>query len=161
MPSITIEVDSERVQSLLKQLSNACSPEGFADTMKEIGEDLVYSTRQRFITGTAPDGSKWERLSDVTMAFRAKRGRRGSKPLIDTGTMQNSVSYSATSDGLTIGVNRQFGSNANAAVHQLGTDRAGRGRKVTIPARPFLGLSDNDIDGIERTIARVLGGRST
>jgi phage gpG-like protein len=41
----------------------------------------------------------------------------------------------------------------------LGSNRAGRGNKVTIPARPFLGLSDADMDGIERTIARVLGSR--
>lgn len=160
MPTITIEVDSERVQSLLKQLANDCSAEGIADTMKEIGEDLLYSTRQRFIAGTAPDGSRWQPLSPVTIALRVKRGRRGSKPLIDTSTMQNNVSYSVTGDGLTIGVNRQFGQNANAAVHQFGTNRAGRGRKVVIPSRPFLGLSDTDLDGIERTIARVLGGRT-
>jgi hypothetical protein len=55
MPAITIEADSARVQSLLKQLAKGCSPEGFADTMKEIGEDLRYSTRQRFITGIVPD----------------------------------------------------------------------------------------------------------
>jgi hypothetical protein len=53
MPSITIEVDSQRVQSLLKQLSNDCSPDGIADTMKEIGEDLLYSTRQNNHPGAA------------------------------------------------------------------------------------------------------------
>jgi phage virion morphogenesis protein len=160
MQTITIEVDSARVQSLLKQLANDCS-EGFVDTMKEIGEDLLYSTRQRFITGVASDGSRWKQLSEATIAMRVKRGRHGKKPLMDTETMRDNVSYSVAGDGLTISVNRRFGPNANAAVHQFGTDRAGRGRKVTIPARPFLGLSDSDIDGIERTIVRVLEGRST
>jgi phage virion morphogenesis protein len=153
MPAITIEVDSARVQSLLKQLAKGCSPEGFADTMKEIGEDLLYSTRQRFITGTAPDGSRWQPLSAATLALRARRGRSGTKPLVDTGTMKTNISYSADGDGLAIAVNREF-----AHVHQFGTNRAGRGRKATIPKRPFLGLSDADIDGIERTVARQLTG---
>jgi phage gpG-like protein len=70
--------------------------------------------------------------------------------------MENGISYSVTGDELTLRVNREF-----AYVHQRGTSRAGRNRKVTIPARPILGLSDADIDGIERTIVRVLEGRIT
>ncbi|MCL2876917.1 MAG: phage virion morphogenesis protein [Betaproteobacteria bacterium] len=153
MPTITIEFDSERVQNLFKALSNAVSPDGFADTMKEIGEDLLYSTRQRMIQGIAPDGSQWTPLSAVTLAIRRKRGRSGAKPLIDTGTLKTALNYRILPAGVSIGTNRQ-----GAHAHQFGTNRAGRGRKVTIPPRPFLGISDEDTEAIERTIVRAIEG---
>ncbi|MCL1860978.1 MAG: phage virion morphogenesis protein [Proteobacteria bacterium] len=153
MPDFTIEFDSERIQSLLKALSNAVSPDGFADTMKEVGEDMLYSTRQRMIQGIAPDGSQWAPLSTVTLAIRRARGRSGSKPLIDTGTLKTTLNVRILPDGLAIGTNRQ-----GAHAHQFGTNRAGRGRKVAIPPRPFLGVSDEDMEAIERTIARAIEG---
>jgi phage virion morphogenesis protein len=152
----SIEIDTERVQTLLQRLIKSVSPTGFADTMTEIGEDLVYSTRQRFVQGVAPDGSRWDKLSPVTLALGIKRGRRGDKPLIDTGTLEQSVHYDVLPDGLRIGVNRQYKSGAHAGVHQFGTHRAGRGNKVTLSARPFLELSDDDVDKIERTIIRAI-----
>jgi phage virion morphogenesis protein len=157
MATYTIEIDSEHIQSLLQHLAKAVSPEGFGDTMKEIGEDLVYSTKQRFIQGVAPDGTQWKGLSPVTLAMRIKRGRGGAKPLIDTGTLKDSVNYDPQPDGLVLFVNRQYpGGRATAAVHQTGTDRAGRGHKVTIPKRPFLGVSESDIGQMERTVVRAI-----
>jgi len=153
MPEITVEFDSERIQSLFKELSNAVSLDGFFDTMEEIGEDLLYSTRQRMIRGVAPDGSQWTPLSAVTLAIRRGRGRSGSKPLIDTGTLKTTLNYRVLPDGIAIGTNRQ-----GAHVHQFGTNRAGRGRKVTVPPRPFLGVSDEDTEAIERTIVRAIEG---
>jgi phage virion morphogenesis protein len=155
MPAITVEIDTTRFQAMLDRLADECA-EGFPDAMKEIGEDLVYSTRQRFLDGTAPDGSRWAALSPVTLALRARRGRGGAKPLIDTGTLRQSVGYDPLPDGLVLFANRRFGKTASAAVHQFGTDSAGRGRKTAIPARPFLGLSDADIDAIGRTLADAL-----
>jgi phage virion morphogenesis protein len=157
MATYTIEIDSNRIQGLLQRLAKAVSPEEFQLTMGEIGDDLVHSTGQRFIQGIAPDGSPWKALSPVTLALRVKRGRPGTRPLIDTGTLKGSVNYDAQPDGLTLFVNRQYGGGrATAAVHQTGTDRAGRGHKVTIPARPFLGVSDSDVDQMERTIVRAI-----
>jgi phage virion morphogenesis protein len=157
MATYTIEIDSNRIQGLLQRLAKAISPDGFKLTMEEIGEDLKYSTQQRFVQGVAPDGTPWKGLSPVTLALRIRRGRPGAKPLIDTGTLKGSVNFDAQPDGLTLFVNRQYGSGrATAAVHQTGTDRAGRGHKVTIPARPFLGVSDSDVDQMERTIVRAI-----
>lgn len=34
--------------------------------------------------------------------------------------------------------------------------RSARARKTAVPARPFLGLSDANVGGIERTVARQL-----
>jgi len=42
-----------------------------------------------------------------------------------------------------------------AAIHQFG-GKAGRGRKVTIPARPFLKLTDEDLEKILQTVEEYL-----
>lgn len=55
----------------------------------EIGEDLTESTKQRFVTTTAPDGSQWEKDSDVTLAHKS-----GSRPLTDEGHLAASIHHS-------------------------------------------------------------------
>lgn len=104
--TVTVEIDTSRVQGLLNQLAKDCS-EGFLDTMKEIGEDLKYSTEQRFIKGVAPDGTPWEGLSAVTLAMRVRRGRGGTKPLMDTKTLFENINYDPQPDSLTIYTNRK------------------------------------------------------
>lgn len=63
------------------------------------------------------------------------------KPLVDTGILQDTIRYQVAADGnrVEIGTNR-FASvwEGGAAVHQFG-DKNGN-----IPARPFLGMSDED-----------------
>ncbi|MDR3213516.1 MAG: phage virion morphogenesis protein [Azoarcus sp.] len=53
--------------------------------------------------------------------------------------------------GVVIGTHRSYGT-ADAGVHQFGTHRAGRNHNVTIPARPFLGLSATD----EATVLSII-----
>lgn len=44
--------------------------------MTAIGEVLVESTQRRFVSSTAPDGSRWERNSEATLAalLRSTKG---------------------------------------------------------------------------------------
>ena len=64
--------------------------------------------------------------------------------------LKNSVKSAA--DGTMVAV----GSNlAYARIHQKG-GKAGRGKKVTIPARPYLGVSDSDRREVERLTAKFL-----
>lgn len=116
---------------------------------KPIAEQVLDSTRQRFRDARAPNGQPWTPLADSTVAARRKgRRRRGSTPqiLLDTARLRNSISYQVK--GLTI----EWGTNVRyARIHQLG-GRAGRGRKVNIPARPFLGFSPADRAFIQKTL---------
>ena len=52
--------------------------------------------------------------------------------LLDTGTLRNSILASPHRDSVTLGSVLEY-----AAIHQFG-GMAGRGKKVRIPARPFL-----------------------
>jgi phage virion morphogenesis protein len=108
--------------------------------MLEIGEDVTESTKQRFVTTTSPDGDQWAKNSDVTLAHKS-----GSRPLTDGGDLAASIHYSLLgNDGVEIGTGAdqaammQFGGTKSEFPHLWGD----------IPARPFLGLSDQDKQNI-------------
>ncbi len=69
----------------------------------------------------------------------------GDRALLATGRLFGSITYHAGEMELTVGTNAKFpgGEKSCAAIHQLG-GQAGRGLAVTIPARPFLGVTDDD-----------------
>ncbi|MEJ0012794.1 MAG: phage virion morphogenesis protein [Bauldia sp.] len=111
-----------------------------------IGGSLVVSTQRRFEAGRAPDGSVWP----PSIRALAENG----KTLIDTARLMQSITHNATDDGVEVGTNVLY-----AAIHQFGgVVRAKNAPKlrfrllgvwhsadqVTIPARPFLGLDQDD-----------------
>lgn len=65
MSLITIEVDDAALLQGLKALRDRV--ENLRPALKEIGEDLAESTKRRFATSTAPDGSRWAENSDTTL----------------------------------------------------------------------------------------------
>lgn len=121
-----------------------------------IGEILAESTKQRFTDSTGPDGQRWApnapatilaRLAEVSGAY-TKAGRlskkgaaavMSKKPLVDTGILQDTISWQAGDDHVEVGTNRFAGEwDGGAAVHHFGS------KDGSIPARPFLGVSDED-----------------
>ncbi|MDT3668999.1 MAG: phage virion morphogenesis protein [Aromatoleum sp.] len=173
---ITIEFDSAPVQAALNRLLDALGPAGMAPAMKEVGEVLMESTKQRFATSTAPDGTRWAPNAQATFESYLNRdgknfrqdGRLGAKgaaramnkkPLVDTGILADTIAWQLVDGGagVEVGTNRFAGEwDGGAAVHQFGN------RKGTIPARPFLGLSEADevevLEIIERHLLGALGG---
>ena len=59
MTGITIEYDGAAVREALGRLAAGVSPGGLRAPLSEIGEVVAESTKQRFVTSTAPDGSRW------------------------------------------------------------------------------------------------------
>jgi phage virion morphogenesis protein len=133
-----------------------------APLMNIIGAVLESSTRQRFRSGVAPDGTAWKPSIRAT--------RKGGKTLLDHGHLRDSITHDADDRAAIVGSNLIY-----AAIHQVGgiiRAKAGgmltfkipgigwrRVAKVTIPARPYLGVSDRDrveiVDQVERYIART------
>ena len=108
-----------------------------------IGEALVAGTQDRFERGEAPDGSKWP------------ASKRGGQTLMDTGRLKNSIGYEASPALVVVGTSAEY-----AATHQFGAHIEAKNAKtlkfkvngkwvskksVDIPARPFIGLSDEDV----------------
>lgn len=167
---ISIELDIAPVIAMLDRLLTATGPGGLEPALREIGEDLTEATKQRFNTGTAPDGSRWAPNAEATFVSYLERsssnfrkdgriGAKGSaramnkKPLVDSGLLQDTIRYQVEGDDLFVGTNRFAGEwDGGAAVHQFGS------RNGKIPARPFLGADDDDIAGMLDVIERYLSG---
>jgi len=152
MPTLTIEIDSSRLQAMLKRLADGCSADLRDGGMKAIGEMLVLTTQERILRGVTPEGNAFKPLSPVTLAIRRAKGRSGSQPLIDTGQLRGQgITYRMEGDVLVISAQRQ-------GVHAVnfGSDRAGRGNKVRIPRRRFMGVSYSDLDEIARIVRHIL-----
>lgn len=154
---IRIEIDDAQVKSALSRLSaKVADPK---PALRDIGEFLVETTKQRFATSTDPKGNPWTPNSRVTILAHLKSNpKAGSKkPLIATGGLGRSFRYQIEGNDLLVGSNwNPFGKMENgAAIHQFGGP-AGKDKSVNIPARPFLGISDVDREAIERTVLSYL-----
>lgn len=157
---ISVEIDNKTVLAALDRLQARAG--NLRPALFEIGERLAESTYERFNTGTAPDGSLWALISEVTKQLSAKRGKRKGGPLVETGVLQDTIEYQlmANGKGVMVGTNRfskkdDGGWDGGAAIHQFG-GKAGRGHQVDIPARPFLGLSADDEKTLLDIVARHL-----
>jgi len=124
------------------------------ELMEQIGEQLVSSTQQRFEDGQGPDGEDWE------PSIRAKED--GGQTLVDTARLKNSIGYEASPNLVAVGTNVEY-----ASTHQFGAEiraknaphlrfqvggRWARKKSVTIPARPFIGISAQDIEDTRQTV---------
>lgn len=132
--------------------------EDLTDAMNEIGQYMISRTMKRF----KEEGPGWPPLSPATIRNR-KRNRRGIvKILQDTGVLRGSIGspsrqgiYEVGGREVKVGTTVPY-----AAVHQFGTNRAGRHHNVRIPARPFLLADERDVETMEDIILQyVLRGR--
>jgi phage virion morphogenesis protein len=137
---------------------------------RNFGEYMKGSIEKNFAAGGRP--AKWRPLAGSTLksflasrkSFRTKAGSVSKKgaaalsgrlPLTDKGILRRSIAPTEIrANGIVIGTNKIY-----AAIHQFG-GQAGRGKKVPIPARPYLLFQDEDITYLEMTLVNyILTGR--
>lgn len=129
--------------------------------MSAIGTGLVSSTHRRFISQTSPEGQPWAAHNPDYKATK-----RNSRILTESGRLRDSINDQAGNDWARVGTNVVY-----AAIHQLGGTivpkaashlvfRLASGlvlaKSVTLPARPYLGISDDDEEMIAETVFRFL-----
>ena len=132
--------------------------------LRQIGAYLVHSTQARFNAGIDPQGSPWKPLLPAYAAVKS-----GSNILIGSGMsggLQGSIIFDTGQNSVVWGSNKVY-----AAVHQFGAvirpvkAKALRfflgsslviARQVTIPARPYLGISTEDGEEVAYLAGRFL-----
>jgi len=143
---IELSIDNSNVLAAFNKLLQKTGDPSPA--LRKIGEDLVESTKQRFSSTTAPDGTTWAANKASTLEHK-----KGSRPLTNEGTLGDTIDYQLHgSDALLIGSPEEY-----AAMMQFG------GTKSEFPnlwgdieAREFLGISDEDESDILNTFERHL-----
>jgi phage virion morphogenesis protein len=176
---IRIEVDDQAVRAALGELLRRVQDP--APALREIGELLVASTRQRFATGRAPDGTPWAPNSPVTVlrylsrfggSFRRRGGgltKRGQaraaakKPLIgETRRLSSEIAYRLIPRGVEVGSSLEYAATQQFGARKGQFGRTRRGAPIPwgdIPPRPFLGLSDADRTSVLQLLAAHLRAR--
>lgn len=164
---LAVTIDDSAVKAMLTRLSQRMG--NLTPVMRQIGNTIKNDSLDNFKGQHAPDGTPWKPLSIATRIARAKRvsggglltknGKRTNakayavmttaKALLDTGILRASVNVlETTPSSVTVGSRLKY-----AAIHQFG-GKAGRNRKVRIPARPFIGMSK----GAQRSIIDTING---
>jgi phage gpG-like protein len=155
-----ITIQDAEVRAALLQLKATVG--NLKPAMDEIGQLYERSVLDNFAKESSPDGTPWQPtkvLSNYLMyrgtekgakrkeAYTKKGGFRadfsrflaGKKILVLSGSLRSRIHYQADKSSVTIGsAGIPYG-----AIHQFG-GMAGRGKKVKIPARPWLATNKGD-----------------
>lgn len=144
--SIEIKLDNKEVESRLLDLAKRS--ENLRPLMKNIAGVFAYSTEENFKEEGRPD--KWADLAESTKKQRTKTGHYPGQILQVSGQLASSISTYYDNDSAVIGSNLDY-----AAIHQLG-GQAGKNQSVTIPARPYLQLTQDDFEEIIQETEKYL-----
>jgi phage virion morphogenesis protein len=171
---LTIEIKDAGVTRSLEALRRRMG--NLRPVLKVIGEELVESTKRRFETGKAPDGTPWaankpstvkaylkERggsFKDEKLGILTKRGDKlaaGKRPLIGaTRQLSSQINYRLDGQALLVGSSRIY-----ARTQQFGAKRReyqGVAPWGDVPARPFLGISPADREMIAQEVSDYISG---
>ena len=135
---IEIKIDNNDVERKLLELAQ--KSENLRPLMKNIAGIFASATEENFKNEGRPD--KWTELSEATKKQRTKQKKWPGQILQVSGQLASSISTQYDDESAIIGSNLDY-----AAIHQLG-GQAGKNKKVEIPARPYLKLTDDDFNEI-------------
>ncbi len=144
--SIEIRLDNKAVQDAL--LKVAAKAETLRPLMKNIAGIMVDATEENFSQQGRPD--KWQELAESTIKKRKKAGHWPGQILQVEGRLATSITTQYDNESAIIGSNLDY-----AAIHQLG-GQAGKNKSVSISARPYLLLTDDDLGEILTAIELYL-----
>lgn len=142
--SFNVDLEVEAAIAGLNAFLRRLDPEDMLDEVGAVAED---GARARLLDDKrAPDGAPWAPWSP---AYARRRGGRGSLLRRD-GHLADSITREVDRDGVSIGSNRVY-----AAIHQFGGP-VGKSGAGEMPARPYLGISDDERDDIGEIVSAWL-----
>ncbi|MBI5328862.1 MAG: phage virion morphogenesis protein [Deltaproteobacteria bacterium] len=149
---IKVNIDDKEVRGLLNKLQE--KTKDLTPAMQDVGEIVKRSITKNFDAGGRP--KPWAKSA------------KGGIPLTDTARLKNSFTIRADANEATVGTNVQY-----AAIHQFGGKITAKNKpylkfkvgekwvskkSVTIPARPFMLVQDEDWTAIKTALSRRLTG---
>jgi phage virion morphogenesis protein len=140
----TVEIKDQAVVAALARA--AAQMDDMSKLTHSLSEILLDSTKERFKKSEAPDGSKWAAKSPVTRQRYPREVRPlfgESRDLYDTIFPESGPDFAAVVSPMSKAAMLHFGGTKEQFPHLWGD----------IPARPFLGISQEDSDHIAGQIA--------
>ncbi|GAB6191145.1 phage virion morphogenesis protein [Desulfocastanea catecholica] len=146
---ISVLIDDDQVYGALDQMAALLDKP--RAVMREITGVLADAAEDQFAAEGKP---QWQALAPATIARRTRQKTWPGRILQVSGGLAASITTQATDSSAAIGSNKVY-----AAIQQLG-GKAGRGKKVTIPARPYLvfgsGEAEETLDILRQHIRHAL-----
>jgi len=167
MPTLTLKGDLREVRGALTRIGGiGRNP---AAVLEAAGASIIMNTRRRMERGVAPDSTAWKPLNPSYAAVKEGPGiLRG--PNYSTSGLYRSITRQVQGHTLRWGSNKVY-----AAIHQFGGVIKPKNKRalffhiggheivagsVRIPARPYLGFTDEDradlIGELEAYLARAM-----
>lgn len=154
---LVVEINDAKFAQAMARLAELARD--VTPALRGIGEYLANSSRDRFKTQTAPDGSAWAPLSTW---YEKTKPVNQDKILTLHGYLCNTIHWQVFPDSVLVGSNLEY-----AAIHQFGgVIRPKRAKalkvggrpvsQVRIPARAYLGISAEDAAGCEGVVMDYL-----
>lgn len=144
--NIEIRIDNKAVEEALLNVASKC--EDLRPLMKNIAGIMADAVEENFEQEGRPD--KWQELAESTIKKRKKTKHWPGRILQVEGQLATSITTQYDNESTVIGSNLAY-----AAIHQLG-GQAGKGKKVTIPDRPYLNLDEKNIKYLLSLIFKYL-----
>lgn len=152
MSGATVTVDIGEMQKLAEVLNHsALSASDRQSLMKGLGTEIVEQSRSRILeTQRDPEGNQWQDYAASTLRGLKAKGLANVVSLLHrSGMLQSSIEVQRKSSwDVLVGSVMEY-----AAVHQWGY------KKRNIPARPYLGVSTDDIADLTNLAALFLKGK--
>lgn len=150
--NIAINIVGDDIEGALRKMIGQAT--NTLPMMRALSETLLDSIEQALEDEANPEaGAPWPTLAQSTILQRTAQGKWPGKMLqLSQGGLASSFSASAGPGYARAGSNKPY-----AAIHHFG-GQAGRNRAVTIPARPYAGLTSQHRQEVLDIIQRHLTG---
>lgn len=136
---IEYKFDTSTIQQKFKKLAQVMDGR---DITRKVAGVLHQEAEKAFDQEKTPEGESWEKLNEDYKKRRDAAGYTG-KMLQVTGDLVTSLNIDYGDNFAVIGASESYGQ-----YHQMGTEK--------MPARPFLGLSDEGMKEIKAILDREL-----
>jgi phage virion morphogenesis protein len=144
---IEIKVDDKEAKKALAALMQRGGD--LAPVTRVIAGIMHDEVEQNFEEEGRP---KWKALSGSTIKQREQKGHWPGKMLQDEGRLAGSIEAGSDDSSAWVGTNLVY-----APIQHFGGN-AGRGLQVTIPERPFMRLSDEGMEKIQKAVLDHVAG---
>lgn len=150
-----IKIDDHEFQRRMHSLIEALGDAHFHRVVGDIGQNLVERTKRNIERGRDWQNRKFAENRPVTLARK-----RGSKPLIDTGSfVANRIFYHVTGRSLILGAGGVQAATLHYGAKKGQFGRTRRGAPIPwgdIPARPYMPVTDDGTNLVPAAREEVL-----
>jgi phage virion morphogenesis protein len=154
MPSLSVRLESADLARLNSRISKLLHDTlNLEPVWAEAAEYMKNSTANRILrTKMSPEGERWEALSDVTIALKGH-----DRPLFQSGELAGGINIlDVSNDGFMITADAPYASYMQKGVKKVKGAFKSKRPQPQIPARPFMGFSDENVRRISKMVRDYL-----